>query len=96
MSESEQQQFLNTPEFREWIVGVLSDTNKTTSITFTKKDGTTRKMKCTRNIALVPEEFRPKGGDAEAGTGAIRAFDLEKNEWRSFLPESVQRIDYEF
>lgn len=95
MSESEQNQILNTPEFREWMVGVLNDGNKTTSVTFTKKDGSTRTMRCTRNLGLIPQEFHPKGEAGDIG-GAIRAFDLEKNEWRSFIPESVQRIDYEF
>jgi hypothetical protein len=95
MSESEQNQILHTPEFREWMVGVLNDDNKTTSVTFTKKDGSTRTMRCTRNLGLIPQEFHPKGDAGDIG-GAIRAFDLEKKEWRSFIPESVQRIDYEF
>lgn len=93
MSESEQNQILHTPEFRNWMVGVLNDNNKTTSVTFTKKDGSTRTMQCTRSLELIPEEFHPKGDAGDIG-GAIRAFDLEKQEWRSFLPESVQRINY--
>lgn len=95
MSESQQKEIVGTPEFREWMVGVLNDPNKSTTITFTKKDGTVRKMRCTRNVALIPEDFHPKGSTSDI-TGAIRAFDLDKNEWRSFIPENVQLIDYEF
>jgi hypothetical protein len=95
MSETEQNHITHTPEFREWMVGVLNDANKSTVITFTKKDGTSRTMRCTRNTALIPEEFHPKGSAGDIA-GAIRAFDLEKNEWRSFLPENVKHIDYQF
>lgn len=95
MSEAEQKEIINTPEFRSWMISVLADDNKTTVVTFTKKDGTTRKMKCTRNMSLIPSEFHPKNETEDTG-GAIRAFDLDKKEWRSFLPENVQRIDYEF
>lgn len=95
MSESQQNEILHTPEFREWMVGVLNDPTNSTTITFTKKDGTTRTMRCTRNITLIPEEFHPKGSAGDIG-GAIRVFDLDKQEWRSFLPENVQHIDYVF
>ena len=95
MSATDQKEIVGTPEFREWLVGVLNDANKSTSVTFTKKDGTIRKMKCTRNPALIPEEFHPKTSASDVGS-TIRAFDLEKNEWRSFIPENVQHIDYEF
>ena len=94
MSEEHKEDFLKDPEFATWLKGLLSDPNKATTVHFTKKDGTTRVMRCTRNIELIPEEFHPKG---ESGnTKAIAAFDLEKNEWRSFNAESVVRIDYEF
>lgn len=96
MSEQEKQELIGTPEFREWLVGVLNDENKSTTITFTKKDGTTRTMRCSRNPSLIPEEHHPKESTGDTGSGAIKVFDLDKNEWRSFLPENVQRIDYHF
>lgn len=95
MSESDQKEILESPEFREWLLMLLADDNKTTVVTFTKKDGTTRKMKCTRSMKSIPEEFHPKN-NSEDTTGAIRAFDVEKQEWRSFLPQNVQHIAYEF
>lgn len=95
MSEEDQNEFIGTPEFREWVIGLLNDNNRTTKVTFTKKDGTVRTMRCTRNPTAIPEEFHPKTTDSST-TGAIRAFDLDKNEWRSFLPENITRIDYAF
>lgn len=95
MTAEQQNEIIRSPDFRAWMIGVLADDNKRTVVTFTKKDGSTRTMKCTRNMTLIPSEFHPKNETEDTG-GAIRAFDLDKQEWRSFLPENVQRIDYEF
>ena len=54
-----------------------------TTVTFTKKDGTERVMRCTRNSNLIPTEFHPKGNTPDSGD-IIRAFDLDVNGWRSF------------
>jgi len=94
MSEEHREDFLKDPEFAEWVKSLLSDPCKATTVHFTKKDGTTRVMRCTRNIELIPEEFHPKG-ESES-TKNITAFDLDKNKWRSFIPENITRIDYEF
>lgn len=93
MSTEDTKEFLKDPEFASWLKGLLSDSNPTT-VHFTKKDGTSRTMRCTRNTELIPEEFHPKG-ESES-TKSIAAFDLDKNEWRSFIPENVVRIEYEF
>lgn len=85
-----------TPEFKEWIVSLLSEGNPTT-ITFTKKDGTSRVMRCTRNSALIPAEHQPTGESTrKVPTSSVAAFDLDKLEWRSFLPENITHINYEF
>lgn len=95
MSEQDKHEFLKTQEWRDWLLGLLKDDNKSTTITFTKKDGSTRIMRCTRNISLIPKEFHPKEGVNDSGT-SIRVFDLDKQEWRSFIAESVTHIDYNF
>lgn len=95
MQDIEQTEFVKTPEFREWLLGLLADTNPTT-VTFTKKDGTTRVMKCTRSPSQIPEDQYPKDGVSIETTGTIRVFDLDKNEWRSFIVENVKRIEYSF
>lgn len=67
------------------------------TITFTKVDGTERVMKCT----LEPNELPPAVPLAEGktprkestSTKALRVFDLEKKEWRSFTIKNVKRIE---
>jgi hypothetical protein len=87
--------YTNTPEFKEWLVSLLSDGNPTT-VTFTKKDGTSRVMRCTRNPELIPVEQHPSTESTrKASTTSVVAFDLDKNEWRSFLPENITHINYE-
>lgn len=55
-----------------------------TTVVFTKKDGTTRTMQCTRKIELIPVDQRPKNSIQEENSDNIRVYDLEKNGWRSF------------
>lgn len=92
MSQGDNTAMLASPEFREWIVGLLSDSNVT--ITFTKKDGTERTMKCTRNTAFIPTEQLPKEGSTEP-TSAVPVFDLDAQGWRSFIPSNIIRIEYD-
>lgn len=82
------------PEFRVWLISLLSEGMIGTTVTFLKKDGDTRSMLCTRNLALIPVESHPKGSEKKQ-SAAIAAFDLNKQEWRSFLPENVTRLGYQ-
>lgn len=56
------------------------------TVTFTKKDGTDRVMRCTRNGDMIPVESHPKTSDTpqDDSSDIIKAFDLDINEWRSF------------
>lgn len=93
MDAAEQADFVKTPEFREWLVGLLADERNPTTVTFTKKDGTERVMRCTRSPAQIPEDQHPKNGTGDSET-SLRVFDLDKNEWRSFIVENIKRIEY--
>lgn len=57
-----------------------------TTVTFTKKDGSLRTMKCTRNLNSIPTEHQPKGETqiVTEETDNIRVFDVDANGWRSF------------
>lgn len=94
MTEEQRIELTKSPEFREWVLSILADNNKSTVVTFKKKDGTIREMKCTRNPDLIPSDQLPKN-EVESSS-AIRVFDLDKNEWRSFIVENVMSIDYAF
>lgn len=88
--------YVTSPEFKEWLTSLLAD-GKPTTVTFTKKDGTSRVMRCTRNPALIPVESQPSSDSArKVPTTSVAAFDLDKQEWRSFLPENITHLNYEF
>jgi len=78
----------------EWLGGVLKVIPVT--ITFTKKDGSERVMKCTLDPELLPkvepklvtEDKKPR----KESITSMRVFDLEKNEWRSFTIKSIKHI----
>jgi hypothetical protein len=65
--------------------------NNVLCVTFTKKDGTTREMRCTKKLDLIPADKLPKGVSRNKTSTAVNVFDLDNQDWRSFLPESVQR-----
>ena len=82
----------DTPEGREWIRGVLR--MHETTITFTKKDGTERKMLCTLLKDKIPSEKAPKDAGKAKPEDAIAVFDLEKEDWRSFRWDSVKKVEF--
>lgn len=67
------------------------------NVEFTKADGSTRKMRCTLLESSIPSEKRPKQTEIKETSStvgsAVRVFDTEKGEWRSFRWESVISID---
>jgi len=86
MSEKDQKQF------RKWLRGVLK--MHETSVTFTKKDGSERKMRCTLNENAIPSEKSPKKAGKAQSEEAIAVFDVEKSDWRSFRFDSVKKIEF--
>jgi hypothetical protein len=60
------------------------------TVEFTKVDGSHRVMKCTRAMAIIPEEHHPK--TTQTSESSIRVFDLEAQGWRSFIYENVTNI----
>lgn len=61
------------------------------TVTFTKKDGTERTMRCTRATSYIPIEHAPKSDTSkEEITDNIRVFDVENQGWRSFNFSSLK------
>jgi len=84
-------------EFKTWTLGVLHDENITDlCVTFTKKDGTLRDMRCTLSEGRIPTDKHPKteGAGAKDSGSAVRVFDTEKQEWRSFRWDSVTKVSF--
>lgn len=68
-------------------------TNNVVVVTFTKKDGEERVMKCTLNENLLP----PKDPDVKPkkkSEDVIAVWDLDKSAWRSFRYDSVKHLEF--
>jgi hypothetical protein len=77
-----------------WLKMILNQ--QPVTVTFTKVDGTERVMKCTLQPeqlppAVIREDAKPR--KETTSTKALRVFDLEKKEWRSFTIKNVKRIE---
>ena len=83
---------INTPEGREWLLGLLRDSEVT--VKFTKKDGSERKMLCTLAEKKIPSEKSPTNSGKTKSDEALAVFDLEKQSWRSFRFDSVKEINF--
>lgn len=86
-------ELLASPEFKEWLLEHLAESEVT--VTFTKKDGSDRVLRCTRNVSVIPTDHQPKNEKpTNTSTDAIAAYDLDISEWRSFNLSAVKRIDW--
>ncbi len=82
------------PMLHKWLKSMLSVTEA--NITFTKVDGTERVMKCTLEATKLPPvvvKEDAKSRKQSDSTKALRVFDIEKQEWRSFTIKNIKRID---
>jgi hypothetical protein len=82
------------PMLHKWLKDMLSVTEA--KVTFTKVDGTDRVMKCTLESNKLPpvvikEDAKPR--KESTSTKALRVFDIEKQEWRSFTIKNIKRIE---
>lgn len=82
------------PKLHSWLKSMLQMGPAT--ITFTKVDGTERVMSCTLEPAQLPpvvikEDAKPR--KETTSTKALRVFDLEKKEWRSFTLKNIKKIE---
>lgn len=68
--------------------------NGTVNVTFTKKDGTERVMRCTLLQDMIPSEAWPTGDNKKKmPKDLVAVFDLEKDDWRSFRVDSVTAVE---
>ena len=81
--------------FTEWLRSILQVGSVT--VTFTKKDGTERVMKCTLSPELIPpasviaEGTEPKKKKI-ANENVMAVYDIEAAGWRSFTLTSIKNI----
>ena len=85
----------NDPKFQTWLRGLLHDDfAKDLCVVFTKKDGTDREMFCTLAESRIPTDKQPKTKEEPSTTAgsAVRVFDTDKQEWRSFRWDSIKEV----
>ena len=75
------------------ILENLRTNNEGIRVLFTKKDGTEREMLCTLAESAIPMDKQPKGEGSSTVGSAVRVFDLDKSEWRSFRWDSVKSVN---
>lgn len=80
--------------FKKWLTGHLAFGPVT--VTFTKKDGTERVMRCTTSTELVPQEPIVEGAEPKrekkVNEEVCPVYDLESNHWKSFRWDSVKSV----
>lgn len=85
-------ELVKDPEFAQYLREYL--TEAPLAVTFTKKDGTKRRLLCTKQASVIPEDKQPKGTGHTPTGDAVAAFDIEKQEWRSFNTSNITRIEW--
>ena len=77
---------------KNWLLGLLR--SEVVDITFTKKDGSERIMKCTLMESKIPSEKMPKGTEKTKNDEVLPVFDIENDGWRSFRWDSIRAIQF--
>ena len=81
--------------FKKWLTGHLKYGPVT--LTFTKKDGSERIMKCTTNPTYImfkdPSILESKS-DKKVNEDVLPVFDLEAGGWRSFRWDSIKSVAF--
>ena len=64
-------------------------------VVFTKANGEKRTMRCTLDVNQIPNEMVPKtdGNVTKVNEAVIKAYDLDKQGWRSFRVDSVESFN---
>ena len=62
-------------------------------VSFTKKNGEKRLMTCTLNLSEVPEEKHPKVIREYDHKTFVKAFDVNKQDWRTITLANVESFE---
>lgn len=65
------------------------------TVTFTKKDGTERVMRCTLREDLLPKREVNENTERKVNEEVLPVYDLEANGFRSFRVDSIKDIRIE-
>lgn len=79
---------------RNWLKGML--TTNVCTVTFIKKNGDERVMKCTldsQHLPPIQKEASEVGEVRQTSKDALAVFDIEAQEWRSFRYDSIKKFE---
>lgn len=80
-------------KFSTWLKDMLKIDVAT--VTFTKKDGTERIMKCTLNPKQLPPTPVTEGKkERKVNEDVLAVYDVEAQGWRSFTIKSVTKVSF--
>ena len=82
----------NEIESKDWLRGVLRDGPVT--VTFTKKNGEERILKCTLKQDIVPLYEKKTDREKAKNDNVLSVWDLDLSEWRSFRFDSIKKIEF--
>lgn len=84
----------STPEGHAWLKAMLRA--GPADITFIKKDGTERVMKCTlQEDVAVPHIKTTDRKSREESTEVLPVWDIEKGAWRSFRLDTIKQVSFD-
>ena len=98
LSKTEVMEWVPTDTERTFVKDVLRE--KVVSVTFTKKDGTERVMKCTLQKDLIPVKVVSESANTANTTArtvnddVVPVYDIDAQGWRSFRWDSVKSIEW--
>lgn len=81
-------------KFSKWLKGILKVGDA--KVTFTKKDGTERIMRCTldpKNLPPAPVTEGEVKKERKVNTDTMAVYDMEAKGWRSFTLKSIKRVE---
>lgn len=80
-------------KFSTWLKDMLKIDVAT--VTFTKKDGTERIMKCTLNPDQLPSAPVTEGKkERKVNNDVLAVYDVEAKGWRSFTIKSITKVNF--
>lgn len=79
--------------FRDKLKSQLKES--TLIVTFTKKDGTERVMRCTLQPHLLPLVEQTEKSTRKSPENTIAVYDLDNQGWRSFIVNNVTKVEEE-
>lgn len=77
---------------RKWYVELLTD--QVVTVSFVKKDGTDRDMRCTLMPEWLPERDMPVKTAEITNEKSVAVWDMDLKAWRAFSIASVKSITF--